>query len=730
MATLLLTAVGTLVGGPLGGALGALAGRQIDRAVLGGGSSRQGPRLKELSVSTSSYGQAIARHFGQVRVSGTIIWATDLKETRETSGGGKGKPRATTFSYSVSLAVAVSSQPIRSIGRIWADGNLLRGAAGDLKSGGSLRVHLGHGDQAPDPLIASAIGQGAPGFRDCAYVVFEDLALGDFGNRIPALSFEVFASDSAPIRLSQLVPAARTDDATDELPHLLGFSDEGGELAETLGVIGEVYPLACLADDQGLALARMIPPASAPPELPSELGIGGPDGEDRISGHGRTRAAQQRPEPHAIRYYDRDRDYQPGVQRAPGRQHSGATTMLELPATMVAGAARSLCLTLALRHKWQAEQIKWRIAELDPSIVPGRIVRLPGQAGNWIVSSWEWLDRGVELVLDRLPAMPASGLAGDEGSPALPRDFAPARSRIWAFEIPSDGLGSSVGGTYFAAVSADNAGWSGAALFLDQDSTLVPLGIQTRERGIVGHLTAPLAPSPASLIERDATLNVELVGDEQGFATRTLAALASGANRLLVAGEVVQFVRAEQVGTRTWTLRGLLRGRAGTEHFANQAHPIDTPVVLLEQGLVALDPATVASGGVTGLAAIGLGDEEPAFAELEVTGISLNPLSPVHCKAVPVESGDWLLRWTRRARGQWRWLDLVDVPLVEETELYEVGAGPVAGPLMTWRVAQPDASLPGPALASLLANHGPFPLWVRQIGTFGVSPASLIKIMN
>jgi len=61
MATLLLTAVGTLVGGPLGGALGALAGRQIDRAVLGSGGARQGPRLKELSVSTSSYGQAQLR---------------------------------------------------------------------------------------------------------------------------------------------------------------------------------------------------------------------------------------------------------------------------------------------------------------------------------------------------------------------------------------------------------------------------------------------------------------------------------------------------------------------------------------------------------------------------------------------------------------------------------------------------------------------------------------------
>ena len=58
MATLVLGAVGTLVGGPLGGALGALAGRQIDGAIIGS-PKREGPRLDELKVTTSSYRQPI-----------------------------------------------------------------------------------------------------------------------------------------------------------------------------------------------------------------------------------------------------------------------------------------------------------------------------------------------------------------------------------------------------------------------------------------------------------------------------------------------------------------------------------------------------------------------------------------------------------------------------------------------------------------------------------------------
>ena len=31
----------------------------------------------------------------------------------------------------------------------------------------------------------------APAYRGVAYVVFEDLALGDYGNRVPQFTFEV-----------------------------------------------------------------------------------------------------------------------------------------------------------------------------------------------------------------------------------------------------------------------------------------------------------------------------------------------------------------------------------------------------------------------------------------------------------------------------------------------------------------------------------------------------------
>ena len=116
MATLVLTTVGGAIGGPVGAALGAMLGQQVDRAVLGGGKDRHGPRLTGLAVQTSSYGTQIPRIFGTMRVAGCVIWATDLIETRSRSRAGKGQPATTTYSYAASFAVALSARAITGWG--------------------------------------------------------------------------------------------------------------------------------------------------------------------------------------------------------------------------------------------------------------------------------------------------------------------------------------------------------------------------------------------------------------------------------------------------------------------------------------------------------------------------------------------------------------------------------------------------------------------------------------
>ena len=718
MATLVLSAVGSAIGGPLGFAAGALIGRQIDSAVLGG-NSRQGPRLKELAVTTSSYGQPIPRNFGRMRTAGTVIWATDLVESSNTEGG-KGQPSTTTYSYSVSFAVALSSTPIARLGRIWADGNLLRGANEDLKVGGTLRTYLGAGDDAIDPLIAADKGGEAPAFRDCAYVVFEDLQLADYGNRIPALTFEIFAESDQQVTLGQIVPQALPSAQSQPFEHARGFADEGGAVISSLAAIDQVTPLYCVTNGDGFGLSSTPVQPVQVPTLPEQLAaIDDSEGEERTKQRGDDPANA----PLAVRYYDEQRDYQPGVQRAIGIRPSGRENMVDLPATMTADGARQLANANAQRSRWQHERITWRVAELDPTIRPGSVVRLPDAPGRWIVTSWEWFDRGIELVLERASPSIGTPLASEAGQLIPPTDLPLGPTSLQFHELPSDGRGDLSQPLLFAAATAEYVTWRGAALFAEQGSTLLPIGSAGARRAVAGTLASELTPSSSLLFEPEASLIVELVGEDQSFEPTDLGGLAAGLNRLIVGTEILQFAQVENLGERTWRLSGLLRGRAGTEPAATIAHPVGTPIALLDDRLTSLDATQLSSDPTSRIAAIGRGDQTPVFATLQNAGVSRRPLTPVHPRLRVNSAEDWHICWTRRARGQWLWEDRVEVPLVEEQEAYLVGFGSVTAPFATWQVAAPEITFSLSDRSTLVGQYGGGPVWVRQVGTFDQSLA-------
>jgi hypothetical protein len=730
MATLVFSAVGTLAGGPLGGAIGALVGRQVDAALLGGG-NRQGPRLKELAATTSSYGDPLPRHFGRMRVAGSIIWATELVEHSETQGGGKNRPSVTSFSYTASFAVALASRPIKGVGRIWADGNLLRGAGGDLKTGGTLRIHTGHGDQQPDPLIAELEGaERCPAWRGLAYVVFEDLELGDFFNRIPALTFEVIADD-ADFSLSDI--AGELIDEADMavgLPGIAGLSSEG-PLIDTLQLLDPVFPMSADAGGDALVIARERL-QDMPIVLP-EAAISVDDGDfGGASGFTRKRAPSAQRPPSILRYYDIERDYLPGLQRVRGRAGSGQPETLELPAAMTASEAQRLIQNAATRADWARERIAWRSAELDSAIAPGALVSLPGQTGRWRVEDWEWRASGVELTLSRVIPMGADLSASapvDPGRINPPSDLAPPPTALLAFELPWDGGGNGDTPAPFAAASSAEASWSGAALFADLgDGELLPLGPSGKVRSIVGTATSALAAANPLLIDRASSVTVELLDKDMALVDATGRQLAAGANRALLGDEIIQFAKATPLGGGRWRLASLLRGRGGTE-AATAGHVEGEAFVLLDSRPVALDPAIVGVAPDTAIVAAGRGDDEPVVSVIALRGITRRPLSPVHPRVHALGDGGFRLGWTRRARGAWLWSDGVDVPLHEQAELYQVTFGPLSSPRALWSVPAPTLTLPSETVADLAAMLPGGAIHVRQQGSYALSePLFLLSL--
>lgn len=724
MATIVFNAVGTYLGGPIGGAIGSLVGRQVDATLFG--PSRQGPRLKELAVTTSSYGQPLPRHFGRMRVAGSIIWATDLVEHSETQGS-KGAPAVTTYSYTANFAVALSSRPIRGIGRIWADGKLLRGEAGNLKVGGTLRIHTGHGDQQPDPLILSAEGADrCPAYRDLAYVVFENLDLSDYYNHIPALTFEVIADDSFGLQdvIGDLVEDA---DAAVPLQGIAGFTSEG-PLADSLRILGQVIPLEADAGSERLVIARGRLQERAV-ALPEAAIATGDDAFGGASGFSRRRAPAPGQPPSVLRYYDVARDYQASAQRASGQAAAGEPATIELPAALDAAAARALIEQTARRIDWTRDRVSWRTSELDPAVGPGTIATLPDIAGRWRVLDWEWRDSGVELSLERVLPTGADvppQLGADPGRANPPEDLPAGTTALVAFELPLE-LGANPDlNRPFAAVSSASPNWNGAALYADRgDGGLQPLGPSGRMRSTIGTIEDALPSASPLLLDRSSRFVVSLIDPAMQLADAGLSQLAAGANLALAGEEILQFAHATPLGGGRWRIEGLLRGRGGTE-AAIPLHQANEPFVLLNAHATALNPAVMGSDPVSQVLAQGRGDTEPVAAPILMRGISLRPLSPVHPRRAILEDGTWRLSWTRRARGGWPWQDGVDAPLVEEREGYLVTLGPINAALALWTTEQPRMEL-GPSLLAELGALAPGGwLQVRQQGTHALSDPLLI----
>lgn len=723
MATLLFSAIGAAFGGPVGAALGALAGSQVDSMIFGG-STRQGPRLQDLTVTTSTYGAALPRHFGTMRVGGTIIWATDLVEHASTSSSGKGQPSITTYSYTSSFAVALASRPILGIGRIWADGKLLRGAEGDLKVGGSLRIYSGSGDQAFDPLIASAEGIGnCPAFRGTAYVVFEDLQVADFGNRIPSLNFEVFCDDG-PLVLSTLFDGVVDDVSADfPLDGIMGYSCQEA-LASTLSQFSPVIPMLCDAGGLELTIARerlqLVPISVGEPAVATAQGdFGGK------AGYTRKRSPPPENPPRVLRYYDVALDYQPGSQRAPGRPlNGGQPKTVDLPATLTSEAAYRLISLAARNGGWALETLSWRCAELDPGIAPGAVVSLEGVTGLWRVSAWEWRETGVELTLERVP--PSSSIefyATSSGQAVLASDLPIYPTAIEAYELPWDGTGSPDASAIFAAVSSAGPGWKGAALYVDTgDGGLSQIGTSGRQRATMGAATSLLGQGPVGMFDRSSALTVKLLADDMSLSPASAQQLAQGANLALVGQELIQFGQATSLGGGVWCLEQLWRGCGGTE-AAVSSHAIGDPFVLIDTTPVALEASRIPDGSDVKIGAMGVADTNLAVSAIGCRGIGRKPLAPVHAQAQTLADGSLAVSWVRRARGGWKWLDGVDEPLQEEAEAYQVGLGSPDSPIAVWQTNAPEFTFSATLLTQLHASQPGAELWVQQIGTYARSDA-------
>lgn len=728
MATLVLSTVGTLVGGPLGGALGALAGRAIDQNVLFRPRDREGPRLTDLAVQSSQYGSAFAHVHGRVRLAGTVIWATDLKERRIREGGGKGRPGTTRYSYSVSFAVALSARPISGVGRIWAEGNLLRGLDGVFTSETGFRLHTGHGDQSVDPLIAAAEGGAqCPAYRGLAYAVFEDMALEEFGNRIPSLTFEVLGVEQT-VALGDLV--SELADAAGPPPGefgVTGWSLDGASRRDALQTIASGFPFALREEQGALRLDWQETGQERIATIPGNALLQR-DGE-AIAAFDRQRVA---PSTGAmvLRYYEPERDYQPGLRRS-GNSSSGRAQQIDVPAVMPAAQAQHRVDQLVRLQRNGLERLTVRTALFDHALQPGRVCTVEGLPGHWRVRRWHWGAGGIDLDLVSQRAATATVPASvDPGRSVNTPDDAIGPTRVALFDLPSP-LDRPMAQPHIAlAVAGASPGWRGAHVYqVEPDGSPGELLDFLRVGATLGQVLDPPATGTALLRDDRNSMTVRLVRDGP-FALHNAGddALSQGANMAMIGSELLQFAQAEPLGDGTFRLSGLWRGRGGTEDRM-AGHGAGEYFVLVNDALALVDPDRIGARPELSVSAQGRGDEAPVLAALSALGRATLPLSPVHGRAEQHGSGAIALRWIRRSRSGFGWRDLIEVPLGEEMEAYRVTLLADGVETATLETNVPEIVLDTVTLASARAMATEsLAAAIAQRGTFGLSAPLVLPL--
>lgn len=717
MATLVLSTVGTVLGGPVGGAIGSLLGQSIDQQMFGPG-PRHGPRLGDLSVQSSAYGTPVPRLFGTIRVAGSIVWSTDLKEDSQTQGA-KGQPDSVTYSYSISFAVALSSRIVGRIKRIWADGKLLRGAAGDFKVSTVFRFYPGAEDQPVDPLIGSVEGVGStPAYRGMALAVFENLQLAEYGNRIPFLTFEVEA-DAVPPTLGEiLLEASDGVIQSTAAAQLHGYAAHGGTVDAAIAPLVEHFGIALFDDGE-----RLRAPGSATFDLGDDE-VGSQVGLEPAPRIQRTQAAARSlPSVLTLGYYDPDRDYQTAQMRASTGSPATIVAVEQLAAVMNSATARALAESSLARRWAQRDRLTLRLPPAHLGLEPGMTVRPPGEAHGW--TAFRVSVDGLAVVAELQPEVGAvDSLPADPGRSLPAKDIVATPTTMAMVELPESGSTKPDSPMVVLAAAAASGGARRVPVDVIVGGSLRAIASAPRQ-AVLGRAITALAVGQPALIDLESSVEVELADPDQWLLSCGDDALAAGHNLAMVGRELVQFGAAAAIGPGRFRLSRLLRGRRGTEWAMAGHQPGDIFLLLDVQSLERVDVSYEQVGATISATARGIADTGAPPVELAVSGEALRPPSPVHVSATIDAAGDLQCSWCRRSRLGWAWADGVDAPLGAASELYRITleAGSLA---IETETVVPQVTFTAAQLAGL--GQGPFTLSVAQVGELALSRPATITI--
>lgn len=705
----MVVALGSAIAGSLGSfgatALGGVVSQGLATVAITAGTSlalsaltptqkirQEGARLQNARVTSSTEGATIPKMFGTFRVSGNIIWATRFKEvvvTETSSAGGKGGPKAetttTTYNYYCSFALGLCQGEVGELTALYFDGNEVN--LEDV----SYSFYNGSTTQEPDPTIESVEGVGnVPAYRGLSYIVFDELPLETYGNRIPQVSCEITRNsgessqglDSIVEELCLSSGLEVSDIDTTDLSDI----DVGGYFTE--GLVSHRESLEELMsvfffDVSEVGGKLTFRKRSTPPVHPIELGDFVVN-QETISGFEIvTEQEENLPNKVVFTFVDVSKKYSSGsVNSERIGAKSSSTAVIGALVTLEAGEARNKA-NISLRESYLArDTIRFELPVKDyRDIDCGDYLELEVSGETFILRVTK---KEVSNKLLFECVVTDNTMYGDQdianGTAISVVDKAPTVTSLEFLDLPL--LPNETIDSFQPKVSVYQSPWFGGVnIYKEDGSGGHSLFTQALFPSAKGVTTTDLSPGPTDIWDMANTLTIQLENPADNLSSLEDLSVLNGANALALKTpsgefEVLQFANAQLNGDGTYTISRLLRGQLGTEYYMGDPTPSGSLVAFIDVNRLGTLPVSLTQIGVEQnlrYGPFGFSIDNPVYTDVVYTPkpTAFRTYAPTHLKEEYL-SDRINLSWIRRNRfGADPW-EQSEVPMSEEVEAYEV----------------------------------------------------------
>lgn len=231
-------------------------------------------------------------------------------------------------------------------------------------------------------------------------------------------------------------------------------------------------------------------------------------------------------------------------------------------------------------------------------------------------------------------------------------------------------------GFYAAACASGSGSWKGATLFRSSDLGATYQSIASFiKSATIGTVLNTLGDFRSGNIPDE--LNYIVVQLNQGtLASTTYAGFLENSQMIVVGDEIISYRTATMDSTNSniFTLTGLLRGLRGSDYAIGTHGPSERLVLVDSSALITVPDSSASFGiqrqykAVTSGASL-TGSTAESFTNV---GARLKPYAPVNIGAGRLADGSVVINWVRRNRTNGEWRNLVDVPMSEAAESYQI----------------------------------------------------------